>query len=90
MQSLTKYPEGNCKHKISVSTESADEVTDKLNHTTYTEYNHPPVVWLANDSDLYYGEVFTSRKDLTAFIQKLIDARAEAWPLGVYEQETIQ
>lgn len=64
---LTGY--GNCHHIITIITEHYDSALQL------------PLLLLSNDNDPNYYEYFHSHEELTAFIDKLITAGHEAWPL---------
>lgn len=76
------YPEGNCRHEVSIET----KFYEKRLHIPWGpkyetgEWDCPPVVWVINDNDSYYGECFKSRRALNGFIKRLQAARDKAWP----------
>ncbi len=77
---------GNCHHKVSIVTRAYGKGSKytKLDCSPsgYKQYyyEHPPVVWLVNDNDEYYGECFSNRKEVDVLIKKLEAARDIAWP----------
>ncbi len=77
---MGKKPKGNCKHCVSVQTQDYDTKGEHRCPEKRDLYTHPPVVWVVNDNDGYYGECFHTRLKINKFIEKLIAARDEAWP----------
>ena len=78
-----KYPEGNCKHIVSMHTCAYEVPKDEHRPPEKKDrYEHPPVVWVVNDNDSYYGECFTSRKQINGLITRLKNARDTAWPIS--------
>ena len=77
-----QYPKGNCKHVVCVSTCDYDTHGERRCPEERDRYDHPPVVWIANDNDGYYGECFTSKRSINGLITRLKNARDKAWPIG--------